>query len=358
MKRAILAATLAVMALAAAWSQPRIAVLDAIIPQNMDPSVVVPVTEKVAERLVVSGRFIVLDRANIESVLKEREFEMSGMVTDQDVVTAGKYLGADFVVAVKVTKIADTYFISAKMINIKTGVIANQTSAQGEGKLSTLIDLASQVGEVLSGGAVTAVSSTGEQKDISKPSGTTTGSTSASTGAGAQPGAPKPKEKLKTHLVVSGGFTSGVISNSSWTSDITGSGGGFDAHMLLPLFGGLSAVANVDDVSFTDSVLTDYTETFVDLMGGVGYALKLGAFVPFVAVKGGVTFADDSKLGSSIWSDTGGCFGLDLGSYFDIGKSLTVGIRYQYTDVSVDFDGVTGGTVALSSFFISAGFRF
>ena len=144
MKRAILAISFGALALVAAWSQPKVAVLDAIIPQNMDPSVIVPVTEKIVERLVVSGRFTVLDRANIDSVLKEREFQMSGMVSDQDVVTAGKYLGADFVVVAKVQKVSDTYFISAKMINIKTGVIANQTSAEGEGKLSSLIDLAAK----------------------------------------------------------------------------------------------------------------------------------------------------------------------------------------------------------------------
>jgi hypothetical protein len=170
MKKAVFTLLFALTALVAVWSQPKIAVLDAMIPQNMDPSVIVPTTEKIIERLVVSGRFTVLDRANIESVLKEREFQVSGMVTDQDVVTAGKYLGADFVVVAKISKVGDTYFISAKMINIKTGVIANQTSAQGEGKISTLIDLAGQVGEVLSGGAVTAQSATGESKDISKPS--------------------------------------------------------------------------------------------------------------------------------------------------------------------------------------------
>jgi hypothetical protein len=168
MKKALFALALAAAAVVA-WSQPKVAVLDAMIPQNMDPSVIVPATEKIIERLVVSGRFTVLDRANIESVLKEREFQVSGMVNDQDVVTAGKYLGADFVVVAKISKVGDTYFISAKMINIKTGVIANQTSAQGEGKISTLIDLSGQVGEVLSGGAVTAQSATGESKDISKP---------------------------------------------------------------------------------------------------------------------------------------------------------------------------------------------
>ena len=169
MKRAIPVALFVVLAAVAVWSQPKVAVLDAIIPKNMDPSVIIPVTEKIAERLVVSGRFTVLDRANIESVLKEREFQVSGMVSDQDVVTAGKYLGADFVVVAKVTKVSDTYFISAKMIAIKTGVIANQTSAQGEGKLSELITLAERVGEVLSGGAVLAQSAAGGQKDISKP---------------------------------------------------------------------------------------------------------------------------------------------------------------------------------------------
>ena len=146
MKRAIPVALFVVLAAVAVWSQPKVAVLDAIIPKNMDPSVIIPVSEKIAERLVVSGRFTVLDRANIESVLKEREFQVSGMVSDQDVVTAGKYLGADFVVVAKVTKVSDTYFISAKMIAIKTGVIANQTSAQGEGKLSELITLAERVG--------------------------------------------------------------------------------------------------------------------------------------------------------------------------------------------------------------------
>lgn len=167
MKRAILA-LIALSFAAVAWAQPKVAVLDTIIPQNMDPSVIVPTTEKIIERLVVSGRFTVLDRANIESVLKEREFQVSGMVSDQDVVTAGKYLGADFVVVAKVQRVDTTYFISAKMIAIKTGVIANQTSAEGEGKLSVLIGLAEQVGEVLSGGAVLAQSAAGEPTDISK----------------------------------------------------------------------------------------------------------------------------------------------------------------------------------------------
>jgi hypothetical protein len=155
MKKALLAVLIIASVFAVAWAQPKVAVLDSIIPQNMDPSVISPATDRIIEKLVQSQRFTVLDRANIESVLKEREFQVSGMVSDQDAVTAGKYLGADFIVVSKISKVGDTNFMSGKMINVKTGVIVSTTSAQGEGKLAVVINLAGQVGEVLAGGTAT-----------------------------------------------------------------------------------------------------------------------------------------------------------------------------------------------------------
>jgi hypothetical protein len=156
MKKALLAILIIGSVFTVAWAQPKVAVLDSIIPQNMDPSVISPATDRIIEKLVQSNRFTVLDRANIESVLKEREFQVSGMVSDQDAVTAGKYLGADFIVVSKISKVGDTNFMSGKMINVKTGVIVSTTSAQGEGKLAVVINLAGQVGEVLAGGVAKA----------------------------------------------------------------------------------------------------------------------------------------------------------------------------------------------------------
>jgi hypothetical protein len=241
MKRTGIALLMAAMAAVAAWSQPKVAVLDAIIPQNMDPSVIIPTTEKIIERLVVSGRFTVLDRSNIESVLKEREFQVSGMVSDQDVVTAGKYLGADFVVVAKVQKVSDTYFISAKMIAIKTGVIANQTSAQGEGKLSTLIDLAGEVGDVLSGGAVMAQSAAGGSKDISKPE---------------APPKPRPPAPQRKGSFFGAGLTYSLDTLNLVASDSYGEYDGSDEWSLL----GASAVYAMDY-----------------LQVGIGYTVSLGA---------------------------------------------------------------------------------
>ena len=353
MKRAVFAILFAAMAAVAAWSQPKIAVLDALIPQNMDPSVIVPTTEKIIERLVVSGRFTVLDRANIESVLKEREFQVSGMVSDQDVVTAGKYLGADFVVVAKISKVGDTYFITAKMIAIKTGVIANQTSAQGEGKLSAVISLAEQVGEVLSGGAVLAQSAAGGQKDISKP-GATVSPPAKDTDTTADKSKKVP-DKLRTTLLGSFGGASNKISDSG--GDVNGSGTGGDIFALIPLFGGVVAVANADFIAFTDSTSSSITWKNTDLLVGVGYAFKLGSIVPYIAVKGGLTSSTIDLLSSH--SGSGGAWGFDLGANWNIGRWFVLGVRYQYVNASLVYSGFTADeSLTTNSFFVSAGLRF
>jgi len=74
---------------------PKVAVLDAVIPQSMDKSVIIPITDKIAEQIVASKQYSVLDRANVEQVLKEKEFQVSGMVQDSEIKQAGKYLGSN-----------------------------------------------------------------------------------------------------------------------------------------------------------------------------------------------------------------------------------------------------------------------
>ena len=136
----------------AAGAQPKVAVLDISVPKEIDQSVIVPVTETLMEEIVASKAFVVLDRAYIDQIFKEKEFSLSGLVSDSQVAEVGQFLGANYVVAGKAQLIGDSYFVVAKMIDVKTGVITAQASAQGEGKLSILVDLARNVGRKLSSG--------------------------------------------------------------------------------------------------------------------------------------------------------------------------------------------------------------
>lgn len=139
----------------ALFALPQVAVLDAVIPADMDPSVIVPITDKISEELVKSGKYTVLDRASVEQVLKEKEFQLSsGLVKTEEIRKAGEYLGADFVVAARASKVGNTYFVSARMIDVKTGAITSQTSVELPGDLDVLLKLARTAGNRLSGGVV------------------------------------------------------------------------------------------------------------------------------------------------------------------------------------------------------------
>ncbi len=137
---------------ASGFAAPHVAVLNAILTPGMDPTVSVPVTDKIIEELVKSGRYTVIDRANVEQVLQEKEFQLSsGIVHTEEVRQAGEYLGADFVIVVNASRVGSTYVISAKMVDVVTGEIATQASAEKQGKIDVLLQIARTVGRQISG---------------------------------------------------------------------------------------------------------------------------------------------------------------------------------------------------------------
>ena len=144
------AASLAAAPLAAA---PKVAVLDVVVPEGIDKSVVVPITETIMEELVASRGFTVLDRAFVGQVLKEKEFQLSGLVDEKRATEVGLYLGADYVVVGRAQLFGTAWYVLAKMIEVKSGVIVAQSSEQAEGKISVLAELSRAVGRRLAASA-------------------------------------------------------------------------------------------------------------------------------------------------------------------------------------------------------------
>ena len=159
MKRAnLLLASLAFLVIPLAlYAAPQVAVLDSVLAAGIDPTISAPITDKIIEELVNSRRFTVIDRANVERVLREKEFQLSsGIVRNEEIRRAGEYLGADFVVVANVSRVGSTYVISAKMIDVISGEIAAQASAEREGKIDVVLQLAKTVGAQISGQPITA----------------------------------------------------------------------------------------------------------------------------------------------------------------------------------------------------------
>jgi TolB-like protein len=139
-----------------AYAKPQVAVLDTVIAAGMDKTVAVPITDKLIEELVNSGKYTVIDRANVEQVLREKEFQLSsGVVKNEEMRQAGEYLGADLVVVANTSRVGSTYVISAKMIDVVTGEIVAQASSEQRGSIDVVLDVARAVGRQIAGQKVT-----------------------------------------------------------------------------------------------------------------------------------------------------------------------------------------------------------
>ncbi len=328
-------------ALAASWGQPKVAVLDALVQKGIPASVIVPVTEKLMERLVVSGKYTVLDRSNVEQVLLEREFQVSGLVSDSEVTEAGKFLGADFVVVVKVQKVDTTFFLSAKMIDVETGVISSQSSAEGVGKLAVVIRLAEEAGDVLTGvkaqgraegkiGKADSVAPRSKPERIVRPA-------SAPGGVG-------------TRIYV--GLGAGSQDLEDDTVYVSCEPYGIDIYGLFGIGNNFCAVGNL---TYLDSS-SDSGPVLVDICLGIGYAYPMGIFMPWIAIKGGYSFIDWFEM-YGVFGSNAFEFALDAGMDLRFGKFL-LGARCQLSRAVYSKMIIYDLTATNSLFWLVAGYRF
>lgn len=84
--------------------------------------------------------YTLVERSQVKSILKEQEFQTSGVTTEQDAVKAGKILNAQAAMIINVPSNKDEINMTAKMLDVQDGTILWIGSGSGRvGKeLSTI----------------------------------------------------------------------------------------------------------------------------------------------------------------------------------------------------------------------------
>lgn len=89
-----------------------------------------PLTDKVIYELSTSDRYEVIDRGNMNKILKEQKFQMTGCVAQECKVEAGQILGVGKIVSGSVGIVGKTYYLMLLLIDVKTGKV--ELSAEDE----------------------------------------------------------------------------------------------------------------------------------------------------------------------------------------------------------------------------------
>lgn len=103
--------------------KPRVGVLD-FTANNISQSEAMVIGEMFTSELVLSGKYDVVDRKNIESLMAEMEFQMSGCTDSSCAVEVGQILSLEYMMYGSINKLGQDFIINVYMINVETAQIS------------------------------------------------------------------------------------------------------------------------------------------------------------------------------------------------------------------------------------------
>ena len=75
-----------------------------------------------------SGKYDMVERARIDQIIQEQNFQLSGMVSDETAVSIGKFLGAQVIIIGDISGTGNTRRLVFRALDVETGKIAGISS--------------------------------------------------------------------------------------------------------------------------------------------------------------------------------------------------------------------------------------
>ena len=107
-------------------------------PMNITEAEANILSERLTSKLISLKKYVVIERANIEKVLKEQKFQYSGCTNTQCAVEIGKMLNSNYIVIGNVSKLGSTYSIDCRIIDVETVEAISSASFMTKGDIDDL----------------------------------------------------------------------------------------------------------------------------------------------------------------------------------------------------------------------------
>ena len=118
----------ALLALSTAYGdeRPRVAVVEMNVGAGVTDGEARMVTEAVSGWLISSGRVVVVDRENLDRVMKEQVLQLSGVINNADLVKVGNLAGVQVFVMGEASATEENWAATLKLLVVETGSVTNQ----------------------------------------------------------------------------------------------------------------------------------------------------------------------------------------------------------------------------------------
>lgn len=106
--------------------------------EDIPPVALRILTDVVRGELVKSDRFEVIDRAHVQKVLEEQQFQLSEVVSEATMVHAGQIVGAEKIVAGRIGWLGKVRIITLQLIDVSTGRVDQLEASDFVGELEQM----------------------------------------------------------------------------------------------------------------------------------------------------------------------------------------------------------------------------
>ncbi len=96
-------------------------------------------TDRMRTELVKTGAVIVVERGQMQTIMSEQDFQLTGCTSDECAVQIGQILGVTQMYTGSIGKIGSTYTVDVRVIDVETGTIFNSLSRDYRGEVDGLL---------------------------------------------------------------------------------------------------------------------------------------------------------------------------------------------------------------------------
>ncbi len=112
----------------------------ALEPRGISEDEAATLSDVLRSKLMDTQRFRVMERGQMEEILREQAFQQSGACTEEACLVAmGQMLGIEQLIAGSIGKVGSAYAINVRMISVKTGEIVRTVAHNYTGPIESLL---------------------------------------------------------------------------------------------------------------------------------------------------------------------------------------------------------------------------
>ena len=237
----------------------RIAVMD-LQPRGMSKSTASMVSDLIRTEMINIGKFVIIERAQMDTIMKEQGFQQTGCTDVDCAVQVGKMLSAKKMLVGTIMKLGGRIIINARIVDVEKGIaeFGQKQDAKSEADLYDAVSkFANKLSKRIKGtGAEEEEEEEEEEVEIKLPS------------------KPIPEYKITNYVVM---ITGAYLLPQQTFADMAGAGYGANLNFIMNNFYLTNGVLTVSTGYYTFEGAEDWIDSVqtVPISAYYGYSLRL-----------------------------------------------------------------------------------